>query len=113
MDRQKQIIAKFKKTYPNATLRRTSELTGIHMTRVHRLFKGYPMKLTEWERFREAIALKGEPLVDRKLKYAFRLCLHNLSPEGKQELLVKLERLNQLTELIGAAQKKESSHDDD
>ena len=113
MDRQKQIISQFKKTYPNSTLKRTSELTGIQITRIHRLLQGAPMKLSEWENFNQAIDLKREPAIDLKLKYAFKQCLHNLTLEGKRELLIKLQRLNQLTELVGENPNKESAHDND
>ena len=100
MERQQQIIEWFKLTYPNATLMKSVEITGINKSRLHRIFHQAPMKLFEWELFRHAIARKQNNLIDNKLEDAFEQCLICLGKRGKQQLLVRLQRLCQLTKII-------------
>ena len=108
MNRQFQIISQFKQAYHHPTLQRTAELTGINLTRVHRLFKGAPMKLSEWESFSLVIShLQKTP--EDQLKRAFEQCLMNLGPHGKGQLLTKLQRLHQLTKFTNPSQTRSSS----
>ena len=55
MDLQKSIIADFKQTYPEVTLKKASELLGIQITRVFRLLNGHEMKLKEYEKFQSLL----------------------------------------------------------
>ena len=103
MHRQLQIISQFKQAYHHPTLQRAAELTGINVTRVHRIFKGAPMKLSEWECFSQAIFCRQKTPEDQ-LKKAFEQCLMNLGPSGKSQLLAKLQRLQQLTKLANPSE---------
>ena len=49
MDLQKSTIAEFKKAYPEITLKKASQVLGIQITRVFRLFNGHEMRLGEYE----------------------------------------------------------------
>ena len=55
MDMQLKVISEFKELFPNATLKKISELTGIQITRVFRLINGREMKLSEYQSFRQVI----------------------------------------------------------
>ena len=48
MNEQKRILDLFMKQFNRPTLRDTSDLTGIQLTRVFRLFNGSEMKLEEY-----------------------------------------------------------------
>ncbi|MCY4643357.1 MAG: hypothetical protein OXB88_01955 [Bacteriovoracales bacterium] len=104
MNRQDQTISRFRKLYPHLSLRQTSELTGINISRIHRILKGASMKLNEWECFSRAINQKTA--VDGKLKNVFDECLITLSPQGKNQLLSKLESLQKLSQIAGAPKQK-------
>ena len=100
MDQQQKIIAHFKQVFPKLTLLEAAKLTGINTTRIHRLFKGAPMRVREWELFYQAISKKQKLPIDEKLKTLFDRCLLKLGDRGKQKILVKLKRLEQLSELV-------------
>tara|TARA_B100001971_G_C18268024_1_gene596413 strand:- start:94461 stop:94820 length:360 start_codon:yes stop_codon:yes gene_type:complete len=55
MNLQKEIIAKFNRQFPNATLKEVSKKTGIQITRVFRIINGYEMKVSEYERFYQVL----------------------------------------------------------
>jgi hypothetical protein len=55
MDLQKSIIAEFKKAYPEITLKKASQVLGIQITRVFRLFNGHEMRLVEYEKFKKVL----------------------------------------------------------
>jgi signal recognition particle GTPase len=55
MNMQKNVIKRFKSKYPDLTLKETSSLTGIQMTRIFRIFNGHEMKVSEYEKFQEVI----------------------------------------------------------
>ena len=63
------------------------------------------MKLSEWERFSRIIDEKAP--MDRELQKAFDECLTSLSSQGKRQLLFKLERLQELSEIIQSTKKEE------
>lgn len=52
---QQIIMKQYKKNYPNQTLRQMSEQTGIQFTRLHRIFQGHEMKISEYEVFQKLI----------------------------------------------------------
>ncbi len=56
MDLQKSTIAEFKKAYPAITLKKASEVLGIQITRVFRLFNGHKMRLVEYEKFKRVLS---------------------------------------------------------
>lgn len=55
MNLQSRILREYRELHPRHTLRETSQLTGIQLTRVFRLFNGHAMKLEEYERFHRAV----------------------------------------------------------
>lgn len=55
MDLQKSTIAEFKRVYPTITLKKASEVLGIQITRVFRLFNGHEMRLNEYEKFQKVL----------------------------------------------------------
>ncbi len=56
MSLQKRTLNEFRLAYPQKSLRETSELTGIQLTRIFRLLNGSPMKVEEYEKFKIAIS---------------------------------------------------------
>lgn len=77
MDLQKSIIADFKQTYPEVTLKKASELLGIQITRVFRLLNGHEMKLKEYEKFQSLLG---------QTKYQDQLNLNGYGVEEKNEI---------------------------
>jgi hypothetical protein len=61
MKLQQKIIKQYKQKYPHHTLQKISNLTGIQLTRVFRIFHGRPMKLTEYEAFCSVIENQEKP----------------------------------------------------
>jgi hypothetical protein len=57
MTLQEKVIKTYQRHYPKHSLRQISHHTGIQLTRVFRLFNGSPMKLEEYERFKEVLEL--------------------------------------------------------
>jgi uncharacterized protein YbcI len=58
--KQQELILSFKKNYPNKTLKQVSELTGINLTRVFRIFNGNEMKISEFTIFNELVEKKTQ-----------------------------------------------------
>lgn len=58
MTMQQRTLDRYRKFYPNDTLRQTSQRTGIQMTRIFRLYNGMNMKVQELEKFENAINQK-------------------------------------------------------
>lgn len=53
---QTSIISKYQTNFPKETLNKTSQKTGIQITRVFRLFNGSEMKVSEYEAFERALS---------------------------------------------------------
>lgn len=49
--RERETIQRYRKTFPNDTLKVISSKTGIQLTRVFRIMNGKPMKVSELEIF--------------------------------------------------------------
>jgi methyltransferase-like protein len=58
MNKQQNIIQRYRQLFPQETLRETSIRTNIQITRVFRLFNGKPMKVKEFEVFETIIKNK-------------------------------------------------------
>lgn len=80
MNLQHAVIQKYRKIYPNHTLRETSAQTGIQLTRVFRIFNGQEMKISEYEKFREVI-LKSSQGRDVEAKFHVMSNLRKLKQE--------------------------------
>lgn len=55
MNLQENIITRYKKTFPKDTLKKTSNRTNLHLTRIFRIFNGFEMRISEYEAFETAI----------------------------------------------------------
>ncbi len=101
MNLQKQVIEQFKKLYPGCTLQSISNETGIQITRVFRIINGNEMKLSEYEAFQRAIAIKeNSPNND-----FFKLVeegIHFLSSETIEEFKFGLMRKLSMKKLLSA-----------
>jgi hypothetical protein len=76
MSLQIRIIEQYKKVYPNQTLREISLTTGIQLTRIFRILNGSAMKLSEFEKFQEALDSRStlktkEAYLIKKIKDVF------------------------------------------
>ena len=55
MDLQQIIIKRYKEVFPHTTLKNIAKETGIQQTRIFRILNGYEMKISEFQKFEEAI----------------------------------------------------------
>lgn len=53
--RERETIQRYRKTFPNDTLKIISSKTGIQLTRVFRIMNGKPMKVSELEAFEDIL----------------------------------------------------------
>lgn len=101
MNEQKRILEQFMKHFHHPTLRETSLMTGIQLTRVFRLFNGSEMKLEEYLIFINLIKEetgKHSPL--SKLAYE---CSYLLSLSAVKELEILLEQKLKLWNYLQAS----------
>ena len=103
--RQQHILKKYRKIFPSQTLKEVSETTSINISRVFRLFNGYEMKVSEYERFEVAI---GENInsADQQNFLFFDLaekCNQHLSSDHMDSIIeeMKLRLLAQVPHLSG------------
>lgn len=101
MSLQNLILKEFKENHPEATFRQISEMTGIQITRVFRIFNGSKMKINEWEAFQK-LSNPSDQGVERGevLELAQRL-LQMISPHGVSEIKYYLGRKYALLEQRG------------
>ena len=83
MSMQKIVLKQFHESFPHAKLKEISEKTGIQITRVFRILNGAEMKVTEMERFQEAVS--GTKANQGFVELSKR-CALNLS-EGKRKFI--------------------------
>lgn len=53
--KERETIQRYRKTFPNDTLKTISAKTGIQLTRVFRIMNGKPMKVSELESFEKIL----------------------------------------------------------
>ena len=93
MTLQQKTIQRFRKLFPQETLKGISEKTGIQITRVFRLFNGKPMKVEELEAFENAINAKlGENSQYHKLQSLMDEASSLLSVEDLRKVNSYIER---------------------
>lgn len=108
MSLQARILGQYRQVFPRHTLRETAQLTGIQLTRVFRLMNGAPMRLDEYELFRQVLEKDQRLDLD---SHAFTRTMERARASFNERELTKLtaliERHLQWHELIhGAPQLK-------
>ena len=96
MNLQTSIIKRYKEVFPKDTIKMISEKTSIQLTRVFRLISGHEMKVSEFEKFENAI---DKQCGISNLGNLSKQCLLELSHENLNELISFMQRklnLNQL-----------------
>lgn len=94
---QSLMVREYKKIYGNPTLKETATLTGIQITRVHRIFNGSEMKLSEYQSFRSLINLKtkknlnSQESIETLLENCLKDCSDYVLDDLKNFLRQKLE----------------------
>lgn len=92
MKLQDHILKRYRKNFPEHTLKEISETTGLQITRVFRIFNGSEMKVSEFEAFQNALEEKSY----NSLHFitTAKKCLQLLSEETLQtlnnEMLLKI-----------------------
>ncbi len=59
MSLQKNVLERYRHNFPNDTLREMAVRTNLQLTRVHRLLKGFDMKVEELEKIEKALTLNS------------------------------------------------------
>lgn len=99
MNLQKEIIAKFYKQYPDATLKELSSKAGIQITRVFRIMNGYEMKISEYEKIHQLIQKKDlSETLDVHLE-TYKEYLTELSDQKRYSLIKKYQHHIELRKL--------------
>lgn len=95
MDLQAKTLERYKTFFPKDTLKETSRRTGIHVTRIFRLYNGKTMKVSELEKFESAIRLAtyGNPNLIR-LEKLIEESSKVLTNEEVDKLINWIERKN-------------------
>ena len=95
MKEQKNILTRYKEKYPKETLKQTQQKTGIHYTRVFRLYNGSEMKLKEYLCFQSQLLDQNEQSIQKKLNK----CIRNLSDRNRNVLFDFIDKTLFLSEL--------------
>jgi hypothetical protein len=90
MNLQNKVLQDFKRQYPKATLKTTSELTGINPSRAFRLFNGLEMKLSEYEAFLKVLKDNEEISTHPFIQIAYN-CVYKLEARTLSYLQLLLE----------------------
>ncbi len=101
MSLQKRTLNEFRLAYPQKSLRETSELTGIQLTRIFRLLNGSPMKVDEYEKFKTAIARSfraSSPV--RSLEMLFTKAIETLPERELEKIRSQIHHLVHMNTLI-------------
>lgn len=101
MSLQKRTLNEFRLAFPNKSLRETSELTGIQLTRIFRLLNGSPMKVDEYEKFKAAIAQSfraSTPL--KSLESLFKRATETLPDRELEKMRSQIHHLVHMNTLI-------------
>lgn len=92
---QTKILDKYRSIHPDHTLKEISQLTGIQITRVFRIFNGSEMKLSEYSAF-----LKITSAPKKKIAVIFDECLEKLSETKLKEISKEIESLLKMQKLM-------------
>ena len=103
MQLQQTVIKKYIELFPDQTLRKISEQTGIQQTRVFRILNGQEMKLAEYEKFREAIVSKGIP-ASFEFNTNIISSLKKLSGQQLESLSREIQYMIGINELKGSSE---------
>ncbi len=92
MDLQKIIIKRYKEAFPQNTLKNIAEETGIQQTRVFRIFNGYEMKISEFQKFEDAINKRSRYNISQfRISKLVDQCLRELSHSKLLKISENLE----------------------
>lgn len=83
MKLQNNVLNCYKAKFPNHTLKKISQRTGIQLTRVFRLFNGHEMKLSEYEAFQMACFRESNDSLFSKF---FELSINSVQTLSEQEI---------------------------
>ncbi len=97
MNLQESIIKEYKERFGEVTKRKISEHTGIQISRVFRILSGSPMKLEEYEKFRNCISSNNENKYH--LEELSKKCCYHLSPESIEDIIKFMDRRLRLSKL--------------
>lgn len=106
MNKQELMIKDFRAKFNNPTLKTVSKMTGIQMTRVHRIFKGHEMKLREYLKIDELLKSEESNTINNpkiqtlKLQQLFGECLIELSDDALIEITQDLENKLKVIEIL-------------
>lgn len=75
------IIEQYRKKFPLETLKETALKTKIHYTRIFRLYRGSPMKLSEYHSFKEIL---NQEIKNQSFIKISKECHYRLSEETKK-----------------------------
>ena len=92
MNLQNLTLISLKQSYPEITLREVSSLTGLDQTRVHRIFKGHEMKLTEYQIFNNLIEKKSSNKSTTRLHALIDEALECLDEQILNNFFMTIER---------------------
>ncbi len=101
MEKQKFIIDEYLKIFNNPTIKFISNNTDIQSTRVFRLLKGHEMRISEYQKFQQAISQqRGEK--DKRYKYIdiFKNSVTKLSEESIDTFINELIKKVQIQSLV-------------
>lgn len=97
---EKEIIRRYRRVFPNDTLKVISEKTGIQITRVFRIMNGKPMKVAELEVFERILNFHhGENKSITEMDRLTKLAASILSVQELERILNIIERKIQNVEL--------------
>ena len=85
MNLQEEILNQFDRHFPNATLKQVSKKTGIQITRVFRIINGYEMKISEYEKFYNALSAYENKNTCQHLSL-YQDYLNSISSKQREEL---------------------------
>ncbi len=95
---QENILRQYRSKFPNDTLKEISHKTGIQITRVHRIFSGAEMKISEFEAVEKALAEKDESITGDLISTTYR-CLTKLKASKLHKILATMNYALKIEEL--------------
>ena len=103
--RERETVQRYRKMFPNDTLKTISQKTGIQLTRVFRIMNGKPMKVSELEIFENIL---GSHLGQNKRLMEFenivKIASLELSIKDIETIISYIERKLENTKLIKQSQ---------
>lgn len=98
---ERETIQRYRKTFPNETLKNTSEKTGIQITRVFRIMNGKPMKVRELEIFQQILNQKiGQNKQMNELDQVVKMAALDLTIRDIEKIISYIERKIENSKLL-------------